>query len=499
MNTPEAGSCSGPAGPRRAPASSGTHSPRLRSPEGAACLLAGLFLATALPLILSGHARGRGAADEERHHGPVIERFSRQWPWIDLRDYQAATTPGYHWIMGGAAKLAGTAQHDVPWRDQDRRLLRVVSACFTAALLYLLAGAAGRAVGGRLGFAFSVPVLASIYVFSSGIWLLPDNAGWLGVLLVLLVSLRGDGSPRSAWLGAISLFFVAAVRQSHIWCALPLWLSFLVPAGTTRPAAIREHAGGTGSTGLRSRSKRVELALLSCVPGLALVLVFVASWGGLTPPAFQPDSAEGPNRVINQGFNASALPLLLSMFGVASVFYAPALVAMERARRSRRGIPGPESGPFRRTAAIGALLGVIAGILPLTSYAPPERWSGLWVVARWGPVLAGRSLWMVLLSGLGGTMLALWGRSLGRRDRWLLLGAFLAFAAAQMVNRMAWQRYVEPFVLIWLVLTVSRSLAFRVEGANTRGWTSAKDAGRLAFGPVLLALLLALVTFRNLR
>jgi hypothetical protein len=76
--------------------------------------------------------------------------------------------------------------------------------------------------------------------------------------------------------------------------------------------------------------------------------------------------------------------------------------------------------------------------------------------------------------------LVLWLAALGLRDRVIFLAAFVAFEAAQTANPQVWQRYQEPFLLMFVALAASR--------ASPRGPASGPIRAAMLGGPALLAL-----------
>ncbi|MCH7793473.1 MAG: hypothetical protein IID31_14485, partial [Planctomycetes bacterium] len=149
-----------------------------------------LFLVAASALILGGFERGRGAADQINYHEPVIRTFADQWPGFDFSDYLSATTPAYHVALATFARFVA----------DSRPALQFAGALFTIGLLLTLtlAGSCGQRIGQQRALSqplearrwnravlMTLPVTASLYVFSSGVWLLPDNAAWWGVLLIV--------------------------------------------------------------------------------------------------------------------------------------------------------------------------------------------------------------------------------------------------------------------------------------------------------------------------
>ena len=163
------------------------------------------FLAAALPLILFNLRRGRGQFDQQFFHEPTIRQFVSQWPRPNLGNYDSATAPGYHLFMAAVARVAGDGVVG----------LKLVSAMFSVMFLLLLERAvraralsASRVVSnppadalpleGGIAAVLLAPLLCSMYFLLPGIWLQPDNAGWLGVLIVMLIALRPKWDALSA-------------------------------------------------------------------------------------------------------------------------------------------------------------------------------------------------------------------------------------------------------------------------------------------------------------
>ena len=160
--------------PERGPAARG-------GPALAAAAVVALFLAGALPLILCGYNGGRGGYDSLQYHLPAVESVARQWPRPDFTHFSSATTPGYHVVLALLRRYAGVGV----------RGLRLAGSLFTAGWLATQAAAAARRAGAGTAVALCLPLVCSPYVFDSGAWVLPDNAGWWAVLCVMLVAFRG--------------------------------------------------------------------------------------------------------------------------------------------------------------------------------------------------------------------------------------------------------------------------------------------------------------------
>lgn len=418
----------------------------------AAIVLSALFLAGALPLILTDRERGRAADDQIMWHLPAIRQFARQIPRPDFHDYPSATTPLYHLLVATADR----------WVTSDIRALRLVGALFTVGLLATLGAALARRAPAWMAIALCLPMVTSLYVLGSGAWLLPDNAGWWGVLAVMLVCFRRRVDRWTYIVGGVLLVLLVLVRQSHAWVAAPLWLA----------AWIGSENGGPPPAPAASPVRRLALMVLATVPALAVLLYFFHLWHGPVPPSIQ--FFHDPTRAVGKSWNPAVPATVLGVAGVLGVFFLDF-------------IPRQKSPRAIAFALEGAAVGLVLGVLPVSTYSHQAgRESGIWNLVPHAPVIGDRSLVIAVLAMLGGAVLGWWCAALNRRDRWMFATAWASFIAAQTVNTTAWQRYYEPFVLIMLALT-----ALRIERGR---WSFAA-----AIGPLLLAGLLGVVTVASLR
>lgn len=412
------------------------------------------FLALALPVILLGLEARRASGDQTKYHLPTIRAFETQLPTPDLSDYGSATTPGYHLLMAAASGAFGGLPDTA---------LRIISALFTCALVALLAGALSRRLPPALALAMTLPAAVSLYVYSSGAWLLPDNLAWLLVLAALLLALAGPRCPwRIALAGAVLLALVL-VRQIHIWAAAPLLVGAVL--ADAEPSLLRPTP---------DRLRRALLTAAACVPAGAALLYFLNLWGGLVPPTFARQHAgEGADAGL---FNAAVPAMAMASLAVVAPFF---IACFPRTLSDLRAL--------RRTALLTALAGgaiaLLVALVPETSYARDAgRWGGLWNLARLTPSIGDRSPAILALAALGGASLALALRELPARPRAVMGAAAAAFIAAHCANEMAWQRYYEPFWL--LTIPLCAAIAPRAAAPDRRA----------ALGPLLLALGLGGVT-----
>jgi hypothetical protein len=430
-----------------------------------AAVLVAIFIAVAVPIILGGTLAGRPGWDHYNYHEPMIRSLAGTWPRGDCSNYLSATTPLYHWTLAGVARHVSDA---LP-------VLRLAGALFTAGLLGLLAWGCVRALPDRPASAFvlTLPFAASLYVFPPGCWLLPDNAGWLGVLGVWLIALRPAQGARVLVAGGAVLLLLVLTRQIHIWTAALVWTaawlgreavleperSWLIPPALLKPT--------------RERVARALAAFAITLPAFGVVGLFAVLWGGMVVPRYQG---------LYHGWGPSTPAFALSLLGVYSAFYAGWLAPRLA-----------EAWHHHRSALLlGAAIGFAAAILPDTTYdLEGGRFGGLWKVAEQAPVLAGRTSSAILvLSAVGGVTLVLWLAAMGLRERVIFLVAFVAFEAAQTANPQVWQRYQEPFLLMFVALAASRTAP--------RGRLSGPVRAAMIGGPALLALAFASLTASTL-
>jgi hypothetical protein len=440
-------------------------------------LTVGVFLAGAAALWALRWTRGRAACDQYEYHLPAILKFARELPRPDLRDYLSATTPGYHLVMAAVARLA----------SPDPLVLQIVAAVFTVALLLVFARALGAA-GARQGrnwlelTALALPLVACPYVFTSGVWLLPENAGWLLALLTVLACLKERMSGRTLAGCGVMLTLLVVVRQSHLWAAAPML------------AAAWLHATPSSDEGVaglilrfQRRLPRLLTAGLACLPAVGVFAVFAWMWHGLTPPSFQAQHLVKGGSIINW----ATVPFILSLVAAFSPFYLgwlwPGLVKLWRESR------------LLLTIIAGAAL--VCSIIPETTFLREPRSSGLWNVVEGldnaGAVFSWHgkphtSPLIVLLAPIGAVMLAAWLTLINNRCRWIAIATVAAFLAAQSANANCWQRYHEPFLLMLFSLIAAGYGASAVDPGMGR-CPSMLAAWRIV-GPLALAGVLAAVT-----
>lgn len=434
--------------------------PENRSPWWPTVLVVAVFLIAAVPLIVTQHDRGRGRFDQVNYHEPAILRFAEQLPRPDVSDYLSATTPGYHLVLAVVARVVSPSPV----------VLQLAGTLFTVGLLGLLTRWLTPRAGPGPAAAMGLGLTASIYVFSSGVFLLPDNAAWLGVLGMLLIALRPRVDRITLFGGGAVLLALVLTRQSHLWAAGLLW------AAGWLGAEFRPKPGAFGE--IRSllddfpgRLRRMLPVMLATAPAFAAVGWFVYLWGGLTVPIYHD---------YMQGVNPATPAFILAQIAVIGVFHAGFWFR-----------PGWDLVRRKPGLVLGVLaVGVLIAVLPETTYDPEAgRYSGLWNIAGKFPDIGGHTnAFLLVLAPAGAGILAAWMAGLDARSRWVMLAALAGFTAAVSSVHNAWQRYHEPMLLMSAALM--SAMVVRREQHPTHRFT---EFVRWS-GPVVLALLLAGLT-----
>jgi hypothetical protein len=411
------------------------------------------FLLAAIVIIASGRIPLRSEFDQKLYHLPAVRGFFEQWPSFNVYDYLSASTPGYHIALAAVAKIVG-------WNVQ---VLQVATAIITLGLVWIV----GRLVSHRReGIVLALPVIASSYVLSAGVFILPDNAGWLCVSGMLLIALTCAVTWRSAVVMGLLYAVLVATRQSHAW-ALGLAVIWGLFSG-----------GDEAREGMRSWIARVAIALAACVPGTALLVLFVCHWDGLVPARFQ---HQYPPKSAVDIARSPALVYVLAVVGFFSPFFAAywwrGLVCAARHARAR-------------VSLAGCAWLVLILIAPTTFDYDAGRRTGLWNIAARFPEVGHVSIFIAGLSFVGTACVVgiLSGSpfGIGGKDRLLLGLTLVGFSVGMSPSSEVWQRYIEPFVLIWLAATCARAEPRGDLGA--RWWPLVRVGGPLALSVMLGAI-----------
>jgi hypothetical protein len=403
------------------PESSLQPSPEIRSRLGTVAIVVIVLVLLTWPTIISCNLNGRGAADDLNFHWLAIQQFAQQWPHPDLSDYVSATTPGYHLILAPFAEM-GIGHMGI----------QLIASGWTIALFGLLAWVVSARFGPKT-LVVMLPMLLSMYVLFPGIWLLPDNAGWFGVLAILLLALKPDPSWKTWVLSGLILLGLIWMRQIHIWVAGVIWLGAWLGSDAQTPDLKHLFSSTIERTG------RSIIAVACTVPAIAALVWFVLMWGGLVPPTFQG---------MHQGPNLATPGFILLQLAILSVFFLPMLWSRLKETWKYNG----------RWILLAIIVGGVLGLVPHSSYSyDAGRYSGWWNLIAKFPVIADRSPFFVLGSIFGSVALVVWLNLVSKREAWIWLGAFVGFTLAQSANFESWQRYHEPMLLMMILLILARS------------------------------------------
>ncbi|MFU8829298.1 MAG: hypothetical protein ACNA8P_07680 [Phycisphaerales bacterium] len=388
-------------------------------------------------------------ADQALFHRPLIHTMHEQWPAIEIVEYDSATAPGYHAMMATVLRITGGSH------DPDRRapiapvlvLNLLIGLALVGAVYFFAAGAAGP----WPAFFLCLPIATSKYILGATAFLTTDNLAWL--LIAIALGLATFSRARPAHLLGAGLVVAGAVgvRQIMLWGAGPVVLAGLLASPLVRfvPRPLLNDPNAPADDEDRPW-KPLIFACIGSAIAFALLAVFVVLWGGLVPQAseFVRIHAAGPN--------LATPAFLLALTGACAVFFVPLI--------------WPEFVGFlkRPLADLPALVAIVLGAASaiLVKTAPTmdmprdtQLWKAraygwLWEIARRTPDVAERSLVIVAGAATGALALLLLWRAARRAgyatNALILLIALLAFACAQTMNTMAWQRYFEPIVLIAL-------------------------------------------------
>ncbi len=423
---------------------------------------------------------GPGLSDEQRFHLPVIRTFAEQWPGLDLSDYLAASTPGYHIAMLAVSPLVGGEL--IP--------MRLASGVLITIMLVALTWFSARRLGTLGAVCLAAPLIASPYLMAASTLLLPEGGAWMLLTLIMVLALR----PRVSWttyaVGGALVLATVFTRQIFLWTAGLLWLAAWLGSerDTFPPTSL---VPPRKDWKLGARSVRTSIALAATLPAFGALAYFYRIWGGLTPPQFQA-GAESQMELAgtHTGVNPSVVLLTLALIGFGGVFFAGYFLGpMKRAWAERRAL-------CAQALAIGGGIGLaLALALPSSFSRADGRYSGLWNAIGKLPTIAERSPVMLALAPLGGLTLAAIWLCLPRRSATLLIGSVVGFSIAQAANFQAWQRYVEPMALIVLVLASS---LVRAESPGSPGGEPVRAPRWVHAGPLALGALLLLVTLTRI-
>lgn len=366
------------------------------------------FAVLCTPLILSTGTSNL-QADEADFYLPAIARIRSHWPRLDLTaDSLSATAPGYPYFLASVSVLFGSSV----------TLFRACNALISLAAVTLLWSALHQRGGRALTLALLPLALSNFFVKSSG-WVVTDNAALFATVSTLLALFFVPG-PKGLVLAALAATVAVMTRQMSVWLLAPL--------------AYRTWH----DVRLDRRPWLLALLALPIIP----LAILVSAWGGLVPPVWQ--------KALPLGSAFAGAPLIYLLTVVATL--APAYYFSMTTPSERRA---DLATPWLWTLPAAAL------VLLVTSNTLQDmdagRWGGYWwSLAALLPHTGLVSWVFVPLAPLGALLAGILVRRLwiaaGPGPSLLWLAAVVAWAGTCLVNRLVFQRYFEPPVLLFLVL-----------------------------------------------
>jgi hypothetical protein len=357
--------------------------------------------------------------DMAANHIPQINTFIKR-PF-DIFDYpsSSATTPGFHIFMAWILRILGYRS-----ADQHNIALRLANfAINSLPILFTFLGAWKLGRDPARAAALTAALTGSSYVIGSAAFVTTDG-GALGFFAAIIFILNFYPKSR-VWL-AIAFAALIAWRQIYLPIAGALGLGGIwgVPLKKMLTLPTLFNAG-------------VVLA-----PGFLLFAVWAVHWGGVVPPEY---------RVFNApGWQPDVLLQALAMTGLLSIVFLPICVSVSRTLRlmtlAYLAIP---------SFALALVLWICS---PTNINEAAGRWGSIiWTLAAHFPSIANHSLIVLPLAWLGTfSLLAAFGHARAKNyfpaEALCLVFYFIGYSA----QVLAWQRYVEPQILIFFAFFCSR-------------------------------------------
>lgn len=421
-----------------------------------------VFLVIAFTLIIIDHNQGRAYFDHTHFHLPVIKQLIENF---DISDYKAATAPGYHLIFAVIGQLTGL----------NVTLFKLVNALITSLFIGYLSVKLSVNRPPLQVLLLMLPMVLSVYILPSGIWLLPDNLAWFALAWLIFQIKHSPFDNKQLLCIAIVLALAVLVRQTYLWLVSIIWASgisvYIKLIMNNKQLTNKIDDSYKNSQNTNSALTYFLKCLLTTLPAFLVLAYLAITWQGLVPPSFQS---------IHHHISPSAPAFFFALFGVYTTFYIPFFY-----RQIKNNIT-------IISIIIGAIVGFLSVIFIDSSYdVKAGRFGGLWNIIKIAPSIGDKSLLMVMLSTLGGAVFIVLLRLLNHKERLIILIACIAFVSAMTVNQFVYERYFSGFIYIILTWLVSQqTISKESRSAKTDYW--------LYSGVLIFALLNALILYRSL-
>jgi hypothetical protein len=380
-----------------------------------------LFLAsseTGWSFCAFGPDGGWAACDQPYHIDQINYFIVHPAAWLHYPDpWQTATFPGFHLFIAQIARLLGLRELGTDtW-------LRFIPFLLGGAVLWLLWRIFHTLSGdARYAALLCVPILWSNYFYQPSLFLVTENAAYLGYAFLLLAYL--EFPRRGLAIGAAGAATVF-VRQIYLPVVITPAILLLECLRRVDARAIRD-------------------ASLAMLPAFLLFLVYYIAWGGPVPP--EEIGEHGAHALIETGPFIQAIALT----GVLAIPYG-FLTARTLAGLSKR-----------RFAAIVALAICVSLVLWLGLPSTRNEAAGrlgsiIWLLAGYTPLDHEHALLVLPCLALGCIALGViveFARS--RRYLPVELIMFGLYLGALSLQRLSYQRYSEVVTLILLSATAAR-------------------------------------------
>ena len=374
----------------------------------AAMVSAGFVIVCAAVVAGLGVIATAGGSDQQNFHLPAVLQIREAFPDIDIAGLPTATGPLYHLLVAAISGPLGLSEAGT----------QVVGALFAAALAALAVWHAESVPTAYLRALAVSPLLLSAFFWQSAIWLLTDDAAILFSMGALILLDRGLTIRRQVAIGVL-IAAAVATRQTCLWALVPTMAMCLYSFRHSWRAIVG------------------ALARVS-VPALAVLVVLVTLWGGLTPPAMRQFNTA------SQSWTSISF-----VFAVAAVFAVPVAVATMCANAVRERAMA--------AASVGLIVAAPAIVFPSAATSSPDesrRGGVVWSVVANFPDVAGRSPILIALAFIGGFACTMVFCVLERRTAIMLASAILALALATAPGAQLYQRYVELPIAMLAVLAI---------------------------------------------
>jgi hypothetical protein len=249
-----------------------------------------------------------------------------------------------------------------------------------------------------------------------------------------------------------------------------------------------------GVAGLYALLARLDWRHLAWAAGLLVLAAAPAGvlfllWHGLVPKGGNPGScgfcAAGGGEAGAHGLlSAQTLELTLAAFAFyGSIVFAPEVLELIAERRGSLRVWTKSSGPWIYAGLAAAALGVLLLVIWPARPGPVGHSAGLlWNAAHRLPAWHGSSLVFWVLVPLAGVVFVSRLRVSNRPG--LLATFFGCFLLGALAIRLPWQKYVDPFALLALMVTVR---GFELTGFRRLLGVVALAAGSVAYAVSLAA------------